>query len=322
MTKPLIALAAVAAVLGPAGAAAADGLPINTNVGPGGVPSARGDVRFFALHAGKDTVVARVRQDGGSLERSRTLRGPFDVPAVALDGSPGGLSADGSTLVLIRPRVTFPRSDTKLTILEAQRLGIRRVVRLHGDFSFDAISPDGRSLYLIQYVNERDPTRYAVRSFDVRAGRLAPNPVVDPHEKGDEMRGYALTRATSPDGRWAYTLYDGGGDQPFVHALDTSGRRAVCVDLPMVTQDDAVDAHLSIATGGRTITVVGANRRPVAEIDAATLEATRPAPPARHGAPAGSDGGVSPWPLTALALLLSGGVLALAIRRRRRLATG
>ena len=45
------------------------------------------------------------------------------------------------------------------------------------------------------------------------------------------MRGQPLTRATSPDGRWAYTLYDGAGKEPFIHALDTSTRSARCIDL-------------------------------------------------------------------------------------------
>jgi hypothetical protein len=35
----------------------------------------------------------------------------------------------------------------------------------------------------------------------------------------------------SADGRWAYTLYDGAGATPFVHALDTVARSAHCIDL-------------------------------------------------------------------------------------------
>ena len=56
-------------------------------------------------------------------------------------------------------------------------------------------------------------------------------PIVDPHESGDKMRGNPLSRATSPDGRWAYTLYDGAAGAPFIHALDTIGRTAHCIDL-------------------------------------------------------------------------------------------
>ncbi len=162
------------------------------------------------------------RRAGAPLARS--LDGRFTIPAVAYDGSPGGLSADGRTLVLINPRTGFPRRITTLAVLDTQRLRARDVIRLTGDFSFDAISPDGRLLYLVQYLSQRDPTRYLVRLYDLEAGRLLPEPIIDPREVGDVMRGTPITRAASPDGRWAYTLYDGAGEHPFIHALDTVGR--------------------------------------------------------------------------------------------------
>ena len=47
------------------------------------------------------------------------------------------------------------------------------------------------------------------------------------------MRGEPGTRATSADGRWAYTLYARQKHAPFVHALDTARRQAYCIDLPL-----------------------------------------------------------------------------------------
>ncbi len=45
------------------------------------------------------------------------------------------------------------------------------------------------------------------------------------------MQGLPMTRATSADGRLAYTLYS--AEEPFIHALDTvRGSAAVCIDLP------------------------------------------------------------------------------------------
>ena len=46
------------------------------------------------------------------------------------------------------------------------------------------------------------------------------------------MRGQPVTRRTSRDGRWAYTLY-ARGREPFVHALDTVQGEAYCIDLPL-----------------------------------------------------------------------------------------
>jgi hypothetical protein len=166
--------------------------------------------------------VARVGTKGGRVAASALVRGTFTIPAVAYDASASGLSADGRTLVLISPRTRFPRASTPLMVIDARRLSVRSVVTLRGDFSFDAISQHGRLVYLIQYTSPTNPTRYLVRAYDLRTRSLVPKPVVDPRERSDKMRGSPVTRAMSPDGRWAYTLYDGAGGTPFVHALDTS----------------------------------------------------------------------------------------------------
>lgn len=47
------------------------------------------------------------------------------------------------------------------------------------------------------------------------------------------MGGQPVTRATTPGGRWAYTLYARVKGKPFVHALDTARRQAFCIDLPL-----------------------------------------------------------------------------------------
>src|SRR5207248_313170 len=64
-----------------------------------------------------------------------------------------------------------------------------------------------------------------------RTGRLLSHDIIDPHDRGEKMQGYPLSRATSRDGRWTYTVYAGAG-APFIHALDTSGLTAHCIDLP------------------------------------------------------------------------------------------
>src|SRR6266508_2701124 len=215
-------LAALLAAGVGAATARADGLPVlGVDVGGVGVVAPSGDARYVTLPAGRDTVVARVNPRSGRILASRLVPGAYTIPAVAYDGSASGLSSDGRTLALIQPRVSFPRAQTALLIVEARRLRARKLVRLRGDFSFDAISPGGSLLYLIQYLSPTDPTRYLVRTYALRAGRLLATPVTDPRERGEKMRGSPLTRASSPDGRWAYTLYDGAGQTPFIHALDT-----------------------------------------------------------------------------------------------------
>jgi hypothetical protein len=310
-------LAACAAALTFPAAAAADGLPVTgIDVGPSGVTTETSAARFVALPVGDgDTLVARVRRDGGQVLRSRVLDGSFTVPAVALDATASGLSADGSTLVLIRPRERFPQRATRLAVLDARKLKLHEVLELRGDFSFDALSADGRTLYLIEYTSRRDPTRYAVRAYDLGASRLLPDPVVDPSEPDERMRGMPITRATTSDGRWEYTLYDGAGSYPFVHALDTQRSEALCIDLDALTGHIRLyELRLRLAPGELRVMDGG---RPVALIDRASHEVSEPAAasPARQGERPPDGGGPPLLVLAAAAAALFAAAIALGRKR-------
>jgi hypothetical protein len=306
MRLHLLAALATAGALAPA--AHADGLPVgNLDTTRTGVAVPGSSERYFAIRSGRDTLVASVYRDGGLLQATATPPGMFTVPAVAQDGTTTGLSADARTLVLVRPRVAYPQRRTRLAVLDARSLRVRSRIALGGDFSVDAISPDGRSLYLIQYTSRNDPLAYAVRSLDLRSGRLDQGEIVDPRERDEAMHGLPMSRVTGPGGRWAYTLYDGGEGHPFVHALDTAGRTARCIDLPALPAGVSV-AGLSLAVRGGRLDV-----GTVASIDLGTFAvARRPAAPvAAPDAPA--DG--FPWGLAAAAAAIAAGAL-LVLRRR------
>jgi len=291
--------------------ARADGLPVLTESGPTGLVSANGAARYATLKEAGGTVVLRVARDEGRVFASGFLHGDFAIPVVAYDGSPGGLSADGSTLVLLRPRTTFPRTKTPFAILDAKSLRVRSVTTLRGDFSFDALSPDGSTLYFIEYLSPDDPAEYAVRAFDTRAGELVREPIVDRTEPDEVMGGNPLSRETSPDGRWAYTLYDGAGSAPFVHALDTVEREAHCIDLDALAgRGDLPDLRLRLSNG--SLAVVSPRER-VVVIDTASFQVEE----AGRGSSAGTNG---PWPaIGVLVALLAATAVSLIIRRRRRL---
>jgi hypothetical protein len=313
--RRILAIGAGLAALAAAGTARADGLPVlGVDVGGKGVV-APGGGRYVTIPAGRDTVVARVGRDG-RIVRSRLLRGAYTIPAVAYDGSASGLSADGRTLVLIRPRAQFPRAHTPLLVLDAPLLRPRTELDLRGDFSFDAVSPRGGLVYLIQYVAPTDPTQYLVRGYDLRARRLLAKPIVDATEPNEDMRGQPLTRATSVNGRWAYTLYDGGG-KPFVHALDTTRATARCIDLDSLAGRDLSALRLGLRVAGGTITVHDGLYE-LAVVDTRTFRVSDPPAPR---APAASGGASIPWvPLLLLPAALLGAA-ALAFRRRRKLVT-
>jgi hypothetical protein len=277
-------------------------------------------IRYTAGPRGGGGTVVR-KLVGGRVAVSRVFAERLAVPAVALDGSASGLSADGRTLVLVRPR-QFPARRTDYAVLDARSLRVRDRIGLRGDFHFDAISPDGRTLYLIHYTGD-DPLDYAVRAYDVPAHRLVAKPIVDPHEPDEQMRGLPLTRVTSPDGVWAYTLY-AGGDAPFIHALDTRDRTARCIDLPAAAAGSDVGAMRMRLGGGRLVVLQGTT--PAAFVDARTFRVSEPSAPVAASPPAavtpdkGDDSGGAPWTLIGalgLACLLAGVAIAVAARRGR-----
>jgi hypothetical protein len=292
--------------------ASASGGPISGQpAGGSGVTTPTSDVRYVTMPSGSGTLVMRISRNGGRITRTRRLAGRWFVPAAAADGVGTGLSADGRTLVLGPPRNVYPIRRSRFQVLDAGPLRPMRQITLRGNFALDAISPDGGLLYLVQYTSLRDPTKYVVRAYDMTAGRLRPDPVVDPDEADEPMRGMPLSRTMSNDGRWAYTLYDGGGTHPFVHALDTAKATAVCVDLDQLAgRDDLWNMKVRTAPNGDV--VVGGELA----VDSTTFKVRdlTAVPAVRRESP--SSGGDGPWPLIAAAIVA--GFAALTVARRRR----
>jgi protein MpaA len=197
------------------------------------------------------TIVERIDMSDGAVDRWWYLRGNYVIPAVAFDGSAGGLSANGNALALINFTRTYPPPRTKVAILDTdvylrhpRRPGQHRpqhAIRrqsLPGYFAFQAISPNGSRLYLRHYrthdrgsAHDRGSDDFDLRTLNTSSGRLAPQPLTVSNGERP-LAGLPISGATSPDGRWAYALYDGDRHMPFLLALDTVSGRVIRVDLP------------------------------------------------------------------------------------------
>jgi hypothetical protein len=125
-----------------------------------------------------------------------------------------------------------PNHLSRFLLLSTRTFRVWRRIALHGDFVYDALSPGGRFLYLIEHVSSKDFTRYRVRAYDLASRRLLPRVIADRREASGTMRGYPITRAVDYEGRFVYTLYQSPAGTPFVHALDGATHTAVCIDIP------------------------------------------------------------------------------------------
>jgi hypothetical protein len=284
---------------------------------------------YSALPVPGGTLVERFYRPTGQVLAWRTFHGHYGVPAAAGDGSTTGLSADGHRLVLAEITGTLPPRRTRLLVLNGALHELKRIT-LRGAYSVDAISPDGRWLYLIHYTAVRNLLRYEVRAYDLPAGRLLRKPVIDPREPDEDMRGTAMTRVMSHDGRWAYTLYTRPKGAPFVHALDTERRTAACIDLDDVPPDDLLTLALSRDGGTLSVRSLNTTRngapvepRPQALIDTRTFAVTdpstaRPSTPRERADHPRAAGGVPAWPGAVIAVVLLGALAGLRRTRRRR----
>jgi hypothetical protein len=311
-------LVCLALGLGTASAAFAAGPDPGVMIAGKGVAGPGGNVRYVA-RGGPDatTRVVALGRDG-SVVRSARIHGRFGVPAITFNGETGGVSTDGSTLVLADTRTgngEYPlKRHSSFAVLDAKSLRLRERIELPGHYTFDALSPDGSRLYLIQHVSAVKLMHYVVRAYDLASRQLLPGRIADKSQRGWVMNGMPLARTTSADGRWVYTFYANPGGYPFVHALDSVQGVAHCIGIPWKgSENNLSHLRLSVRDGGRTLSLHWRSGRPYLAVATGTWRISHPEV-ARPAAPSGF-----PWWIVGAALAVLAAA-AVAVLGRRRIA--
>jgi hypothetical protein len=260
-------VAALALLCAAVGSATALGAGPDPGVAQSGKGLTLGKVRYVAIPAAEHTLVAAIDRSSGRVLRSLAVPGSFGFPRVAYDGTVEGLAADGRALVLGQSRNVQFRRTSSFAVIDVPSLKLRDVIKLKGDFSYDALAPDGRMLFMIEHMSKQDALQYRVRAYDLEAGRLLQKMVTDKRRWQSVMQGVPMARARSLDKRWVYTMY-GGGSHLFVHSLDTSKAYAVCIDLPQrFTGIDMPKLRMQMQSEGRLVIRYGAAGKRLAVLD-------------------------------------------------------
>jgi hypothetical protein len=272
----VIRFAIVALALVAAQQAAAVGPWLWTVEGGPGIAAPGGDVRYVTELAGSATKVSAIRRKDGRTLRSVAVPGSWGLQAATLGGDLTGLSRNGSLLVLTPPTRGEPLAASTFFLVHTPALTRAGPIRLAGDYTVDTLSPDGRTLYLIQHVVGPDVSSYQVRAYDLRARKLLRRVVADKRQAGWTMRGYPVTRTTNNTGSRVYTLYQNTNGYPFIHALDTVARTAVCIGLPLSRTDPNLldNVTLTLSRADRTLTVRGPRLGSPVIVDTQTFEIT------------------------------------------------
>jgi hypothetical protein len=218
---------------------------------PLGVPT--GDWKH--MYSLVDTSILDTNPETGVILGMLQLGHAYRLPDATVSGLPGGASPDRRWLVVERydaPGNDLP-SSSHFLLINTSPLHVVGRVDLAGFFDFDAISNDGKRLYLVQLINGKE---YFVRLYDVALGRLDPSPVVDKTDATEAMSGIRLSSVASRDGHWLFSLYVREHANPFIHALNLEAPFALCLDLRgkgYADDDAAMQWSLAMSAQGGTI---------------------------------------------------------------------
>ena len=275
MRTRLVACAAVAASAALAAVAAAAGPAPPLVIGEPGIQVAGGmHVVTVSGPNASSTRVWLVRDRDGKTVRQRVLAGKLGVPGISFNGLAEGTFANGRRLVL-SSSIYDDVTRTRFVVVDTRTLRPLKTIRLRGAFAFDALSPGGARLYVLQFPQGLDGgIRYVVRSVSMRTGKLEAGAIVDKTEPDEQMNGIALNRAWSPNRTWAYTLYNGGTSHAFIHALDTRTRTARCIDLPWKGEEQSILDTVQMAVKGGTLLLTGVGGETLASVDTTTFAVT------------------------------------------------
>jgi hypothetical protein len=196
------------------------------------------------------TTVVRYNVRSGDLVHGWSVAGRYWYPA--------GMTADGrrSALLRIGRRMTFIR------------VGRAQIV-LRGFYEVEALSPNGKRLFLIHWKNDG----YELQQLDLATRTLSPTRLDEPDEK---MSGVATGSVAARDGHWLLTLYSKADGHSFVHALDLRTGLAHCIDLQL--KGDLItlgSTALTLSPDERTLYLTSPYIGSVTTVDLATLEPTR-----------------------------------------------
>ena len=256
---------------------------------PDGAPDPTWTRLVTATGIGTKTQIQDARLDGQMPGPRLDVDGRWRLPTIGIDRTPAGVSADGSTIALVEPDAAASTGATgksrfaivqhvdggRRSVSRDDQLALATVIELPGGFEFDALSPSGDVLYVVQHLAAKTGA-YQVRAVDVATGALRDAVIADKRNIDEAMAGWPIGQVRRADGV-VLTLYR-GIEHPFVHALNTAEAWAVCLDLPAAGAADAKAARdwgLAPSPDGRSVYAINATLGLAAEINMPELTVQR-----------------------------------------------
>ncbi len=198
----------------------------------------------------------------------QSIAGAWRLPTIGLEPVPAGVSADGSTIVLVELDRPQDATVSRFAIVDRSSQAKPRIVELPGAFEFDALSPDGSLLYVVEHLPSPPAGHYQVRTIETATGTMRPEVIADKLDSSEAMAGWPVAQSRRGDG-FVFTLYR-GTEHPFIHALNSVDAWAVCLDLPASGMDDAdaaLDWGMAPSLDGQDLLAINATLGLAVQVD-------------------------------------------------------
>ncbi len=193
---------------------------------PAGLLSADGQ-RFIAVESGRMTVYELTRGQPLKYFQEHEV-GDWELGAL----SPTGHSAVFSKVGTATYADGAAKTTTSFKVVNTVVGETQHELHLEGYFEVDALSANGKSLFLLERLSGDQSDQYVIRLYDLSQESLLADPI---RSKGSDevMAGYAWNGVGTPDGEWLLTLYlSTRRNVAFVHALNLKNQFAICIELP------------------------------------------------------------------------------------------
>ena len=223
--------------------------------------------------AGADsTLIAKIDRRTGATLSSRSIagawqRGPFS----------SGTSPDGSRIVLFGSSYNFTDASgawtarTMFGVIAVATWHVDTVV-LNGRYAFEAVSNDGRALYVEESVPPQLPTSTRLRVYDVPSAQFS-------DVTGDALPSLDAYR-TPATGLGAFSFRVFAAKDPVLVRFDLGSRDARTLTIPMdrtAQGEQVVEWSLVATRDGRTLYAINPAVGTVTEIDPVALRVRRSA---------------------------------------------
>ena len=185
--------------------------------------------RYWTVESADRTTVRGLDPATGAELVGFTVDGHWSVPAT-YGPAPSGISANGRWMVLVAPPVAINGTGTlnRFAVVDLAQRKLDRIVAANGDVSFDAVSDDGRNVYLVEHLVPSPHYAVRVASFNglvgFGSGVLGQIKTAEP-----EVMNGLYHASVAVGGDWFLSLYSNPGRGPFIHALNTTQLYAQCI---------------------------------------------------------------------------------------------